>query len=64
VADYAIVTLQDLLDLGGEARMNAPGQARGNWRWRFTHDMPVEAALQRLAELTELFNRLPGIKKT
>ena len=25
---------QDLLGLGRVARMNVPGRARGNWRWR------------------------------
>jgi hypothetical protein len=30
----AIAPLQDLLNLGSEARMNVPGRADGNWRWR------------------------------
>jgi 4-alpha-glucanotransferase len=59
VAAFALVPLQDLLNLGGEACMNRPGRAAGNWRWRFTPDAPVEPALQRLRELTEFFNRLP-----
>jgi 4-alpha-glucanotransferase len=33
-ACLAIIPLQDLLELGGEARMNTPGTADGNWRWR------------------------------
>lgn len=33
-ADTAIVQMQDLLGLGRSARMNVPGRARGNWRWR------------------------------
>src|SRR5262249_8275084 len=57
VADYAIVPLQDLLGLGPDARMNWPGRGGGNWRWRFTADQPVEAALQRLRDLTWLYNR-------
>jgi 4-alpha-glucanotransferase len=31
-----IAPLQDFLGLGSGARMNTPGQAIGNWRWRFT----------------------------
>ena len=31
----AIVPLQDLLSLGGEARFNNPGTAQGNWSWRY-----------------------------
>src|SRR6185369_456255 len=33
-ADVAVVAAQDLLGLGSEARMNRPGEARGNWSWR------------------------------
>jgi len=33
-AAIAITPLQDLLELGSEARMNTPGIAAGNWRWR------------------------------
>ena len=31
VADLAIAPLQDVLDLGSEARMNFPGRPNGNW---------------------------------
>lgn len=34
VANVAIVPAQDLLGLGSSARMNTPGVAEGNWRWR------------------------------
>ncbi|MBV8133456.1 MAG: 4-alpha-glucanotransferase, partial [Alphaproteobacteria bacterium] len=34
VAALAIAPLQDLLNLGNDARMNLPGRAEGNWRWR------------------------------
>ena len=39
VAALAIAPLQDVLNLGAEARMNVPGRAEGNWRWRCTADM-------------------------
>ena len=35
VAKLAIFPLQDLMGLGSEARMNTPGQALGNWQWRY-----------------------------
>ena len=35
----AIAPLQDLLNLGVEGRMNVPGVAVGNWRWRCTEEM-------------------------
>ncbi len=37
-ADLAMVTMQDLLNKGSEARLNLPGTALGNWQWRFTRD--------------------------
>lgn len=57
VADYAVVPLQDVLDLGTEARMNMPGRPAGNWTWRFqAHQLPP-AVLDRLGELTHLYAR-------
>lgn len=32
----AVFQMQDLLSLGGEARMNFPGTSPGNWQWRMT----------------------------
>ena len=34
VSDYAIVQMQDILGLGGEARMNEPSTLGKNWTWR------------------------------
>jgi 4-alpha-glucanotransferase len=59
VATLAMAPLQDLLNLGSEARTNRPGSAEGNWRWRFTDDMLSELALDRLRELTGQSRRLP-----
>src|SRR5208337_3324133 len=62
VAALAIAPFQDLLRLGAEARMNLPGRAEGNWRWRSTEEMMSPIAFQWLQELTETSNRLapPG----
>jgi 4-alpha-glucanotransferase len=56
-AALAIAPLQDLLNLGKEARMNIPGRSFGNWRWRFTDDMVSESAFQWLRDLTVTSNR-------
>ena len=40
-ASLAIAPLQDLLELGSDARMNTPGTPKGNWTWRM--DAPVHA---------------------
>jgi 4-alpha-glucanotransferase len=57
VADYALAPLQDVLNLGSEARMNRPGQASGNWRWRFTTDRLTADVVDRLADLTAVYVR-------
>jgi 4-alpha-glucanotransferase len=57
VAALAMAPLQDVLNLGNEARMNLPGRAEGNWRWRCTEDMLTPAAFQWLHDLTTTSNR-------
>jgi 4-alpha-glucanotransferase len=59
VADWAIAPLQDVLDLGTEARMNVPGVAEGNWTWRLEAGMLTDDHLARLAELTTTYGRQP-----
>jgi 4-alpha-glucanotransferase len=59
-AALAIAPLQDLLNVGNEARMNVPGRADGNWRWRCTDDMLADDAFERLRDLTKLSGRLQG----
>jgi 4-alpha-glucanotransferase len=39
------------------ARVNVPGQAAGNWRWRFTEDMLTPSTFRQLADLTRASNR-------
>jgi 4-alpha-glucanotransferase len=57
VARIAIVPLQDVLDLGSEARFNTPGAAEGNWAWRVQADQFDAARAECLAELTETYGR-------
>jgi 4-alpha-glucanotransferase len=57
VGALAIAPLQDLLNLGNEARMNVPGRATGNWRWRATEDMLHAPAFDWLRDLTRRSNR-------
>jgi len=57
-AALAMAPLQDLLNLGEEARMNVPGQAHGNWAWRTTEDMLSAPVFQRLRDLTTASSRL------
>jgi hypothetical protein len=53
--------LQDLLNLGKEARMNVPGVPDGNWRWRYTEDMLSDRQFERLRDFTKASNRLRAI---
>jgi 4-alpha-glucanotransferase len=57
VAETAIVPAQDLLGIGHEARMNRPGTPSGNWRWRLQPGQLTSAIAERLAGLTETFDR-------
>ena len=51
------VPLQDLLNLGKDARMNVPARVEGNWRWRATEDMLHAPTFDWLRNLTEGSNR-------
>jgi 4-alpha-glucanotransferase len=57
VAALAMAPLQDVLNLGNDARMNLPGRAEGNWRWRCAEEMLTPAAFQWLHDLTKTSNR-------
>jgi 4-alpha-glucanotransferase len=57
VAYYAITPLQDILNLGPEARMNFPGKPQGNWAWRFQAQQLSPWSMDRLAEMTEIYGR-------
>ena len=57
VAILAVAPMQDLLSLGGKARMNFPGKLGGNWEWRMSEeDMDAELA-KRLKEINYLYRR-------
>lgn len=61
VAVIAGTTLQDLLDLPGEARMNYPGRPSGNWSWRMPPASLSDGLKVRLHEFNYLYRRLPGL---
>ena len=59
VSDLVIVQMQDLLDLGGEARMNQPGiLSDANWTWRAVPQQFTSQLQHRLGTLTALYARL------
>ncbi|HEX2202930.1 MAG TPA: 4-alpha-glucanotransferase [Longimicrobium sp.] len=63
-ADVAILPLQDVLGLGSDSRMNTPGTAEGNWRWRFAEGALTPELAARLRELTRASGRLPQEART
>jgi 4-alpha-glucanotransferase len=57
VAILAVAPMQDLLDLGTEARMNYPSTTDGNWQWRMADDAASPELAGRLAELNRASGR-------
>jgi 4-alpha-glucanotransferase len=60
-AALAMTPFQDVLNLGREGRMNVPGHAKGNWRWRATHHMLSPYNFEWLKELTRILNRVQPV---
>ncbi|MBL8258567.1 MAG: 4-alpha-glucanotransferase [Candidatus Competibacteraceae bacterium] len=58
VARLAVVPLQDVLALGGSDRMNQPGVAEGNWRWRFRWDQVDPRTAGHYRHLLTLYGRI------
>jgi 4-alpha-glucanotransferase len=57
-AQVTIVQMQDVLGLGSEARMNVPGRATGNWRWRLGPAQLTSESARRLRAATVKSGRL------
>jgi 4-alpha-glucanotransferase len=60
VADLAILSLQDVMRLGDEARMNTPGRPMGNWGWRYLPHQLNPGVAAGLGELTAAYGRRAG----
>lgn len=58
VANTVIVPFQDLLGLPGEARMNIPGTANGNWGWRFSWSMIPRSLGPAIRGMVKRYGRL------
>ena len=57
-AELAVVPLQDLLELGDEARFNTPGTLGANWTWRLGGRLAdLEGPLQGFGELARRHSR-------
>jgi 4-alpha-glucanotransferase len=57
VADLAITPMQDVLNCGGDARMNFPSRLGGNWAWRIKEDDLNDDLAGKLRDLNWLYKR-------
>ena len=57
VSDYAIVTMQDLLDKDATSRMNVPSTVGGNWEWRMLAEDLTEERKEFLENITVRYSR-------
>ena len=59
VGDTAVVTMQDVLGIGSEGRMNTPSTLGGNWMWRMRPDALDDALARKIRGQVEVYGRLP-----
>ena len=62
-SDTAIVTMQDLLGLGNEARMNFPSTTKNNWQWRAKPDYITNELAEKVRYYASLYQRIPAKKR-
>lgn len=63
VSDLVVIPMQDVLNLGSEARMNFPGKLGGNWNWRFKWDQVPHDLSGKYKKMCELYDRPPKPRK-
>ena len=64
VADICLFPVQDILELGSEARMNVPSRSGDNWGWRCPEGALVPALAERLEALTVVTDRDGVVEST
>ena len=57
VANICILTIQDLIGLGSEGRINTPSTLGGNWMWRLKSDAITESIQKTLSFYTSIYER-------
>ena len=61
VSDLCVIQMQDLLNLGAEARMNFPGTlSDSNWTWRASDDFMSKDLAKKILNMTKLYGRYCG----
>ncbi|GHU40588.1 4-alpha-glucanotransferase [Clostridia bacterium] len=59
VSNLAIVTMQDVLGLSGEARMNVPSTLGGNWMWRMEQGGATDDLAKKIKQYMNTYARVP-----
>lgn len=57
VAELFVAQMQDYLGLGSEHRVNVPGVAQGNWRWRMLPGAASAVLAEEIRAMTEAYGR-------
>ncbi len=57
IANLFVAQIQDYLGLGSEARINIPGIAEGNWKWRLKSGCLTDKLAKEIRELTWTYGR-------
>ncbi|MDE6454740.1 MAG: 4-alpha-glucanotransferase, partial [Dysosmobacter sp.] len=61
VAELFVAQMQDYLGLGSESRVNIPGVAEGNWRWRLLPGQASPELAEEIRSMTSFYGRCPWI---
>jgi len=61
VADTVILPMQDILELGSDARMNTPSTKGNNWNWRMTEDAVMPELAVKLRDMVHCYGRQPEV---
>ncbi|MEI6126485.1 MAG: 4-alpha-glucanotransferase, partial [Pseudomonadota bacterium] len=64
VAELVILPAQDILGEEAELRMNLPGTAENNWRWKLRGGKITDALMQQLRRMAYLYDRAAMNKNT
>ena len=57
IADVVIIPMQDVLQLGNEARMNQPSTLGKNWKWRLKEGQFTAELQKEMLELATRYGR-------
>jgi len=57
VANIVIIPMQDILNLGSDARMNFPSRLGGNWMWRFSWNQVPSKLSKNYKNMAKLYER-------